>query len=440
MSSGAGVNVLIGLGLSPIVSRMYTKEEFGIYYLYLSIITIGGLLINGTYNQAFVVPRKEEDFLALLGFCLKASVLLSLVFLGFILLLGNQFLILINASEIGNWMYALPLGLLLTSFLLSFQNWNVRRKEFKRNALSSVAMSSSDRGGQILIGLAKGVEYSSLIISKLLSDLIAIVFLWRSEMKGDLIKGWQAPWNSIQKNLKEYIKYPKFVLTGRFMNRLSSDLPLYLFSASFGLKTAGAFGFAIAMLNVPFKVIGGSISTVYFQRATELFHKDKKLLQEFSQSSFMKMTILGSLAFGFVFAFGDVLFNVVFGEEWNLAGRIARILSVFYIFRIVNSPFSTVLRSVRKEEYGLYLNIGLAASRIFGIWIGIQTGSIIYAVICFSLGNIVGYIYSNYLVFKSQELSYFRVFFKSTGFIVLIFGLFYLLRLLIFPYLKTLIY
>ena len=439
MSSGAVVNVVIGLGLSPIVSRMYSKEEFGIYYIYLSVITIGGLIINGMYNMAFVVPKREEDFLALLKFCLISSFFGSLIFLVFLVIARSPFLNWISAEELGHFAYLLPLGLFLSSLVVTFQNWNVRRKEFKTNSISSVVTGVTDRGSQIGFGLSLGSVFSSLIFSKILSDIMTLITLSKRTMISEIRGALSIPISQMKKTILEYVKYPKFILTGNFINRLSGDIPLYLFAATFDLRAAGAFGFATAILNVPYKVIGGSISTVYFQKATELYNKDKKLLQEFSKSSFMKMTFLGSLAFGFVFGFGDIIFNIVFSSEWNLAGRIARVLSLYYIFKIVSSPFSTVIRSVKKEEYGLYLNIVLSVSRVFGIFVGILTGDLIYAVIWFALGNVFGYLVSNFLIFKAQGLKYFESMANSCMIIFLIYGMFYGLRLLTYPYLAILI-
>jgi O-antigen/teichoic acid export membrane protein len=392
------------------------------------------------YNTAFVVPKREEDFLAMLKFCLISSFFGSLIFLVFLLIARSSFLNWISAEELGHFAYLLPAGLFLSSLVVSFQNWNVRRKEFKTNSISAVVTGTTDRGSQIGFGLSLGAVFSSLIFSKVLSDIMTLITLSKRTMISEIRKALSIPISEMKKTLLEYVKYPKFILTGNFINRLSGDIPLYLFAATFDLRAAGAFGFATAILNVPYKVIGGSISTVYFQKATELYNKDKKLLKEFSKSSFMKMTFLGSLAFGFVFGFGDIIFNIVFGSEWNLAGRIARVLSLYYIFKIVSSPFSTVLRSVKKEEYGLYLNIVLSVSRILGIFLGIMTGDLIYALICFTLGNVFGYLISNFLIFKAQDLPYFKNMVNSTLTIGLIFGIFYGIRLITFPYLQTLIY
>lgn len=439
MSGGAVVNVAVGLGLAPIVSRMYTKEEFGIYYIYISIITIGGLLINGMYNMAFVVPKREEDFRALLKFCLISSFLGSMLFFFFLLLARGPFLNWISAEKLGYFAYLLPLGLFLSSVVVSFQNWNVRRKEFKTNSFSSIVTGVVDRGSQIGFGYSIGAVFSSLIFSKILSDTVTLISLSKKSMILEIRIALSTPYSEVKKILLDFVKYPKFIMSGNFINRLSGDIPLYLFSATFDLRAAGAFGFATAILNVPYKVIGGSISTVYFQKATELYNKDKKLLQDFSKSSFMKMTFLGSLAFGFIFGFGDIVFNIVFSNEWNLAGRFARVLSLYYVFKIVSSPFSTVIRAVRKEEYGIYINIVVFVSRVVGVFIGIMTGNLIYAVIFFTLGNVLGYIASNYLIFKAQELPYFKSMIHSTLVIGLVFSVFYCARQLSYPYLSNFI-
>lgn len=435
MSGGAMVNVAVGLGLSPIVSRMYSKEEFGVFYIYVSVVTIGGLLINGMYNMAFVVPQREEDFLGLLKFCLITSLLGSLCFFIFLLLAKSSFLDWINAEELGSFAYLMPLGLLLSSLVISLQNWNVRRKEFKTNSLSAVATGVSDRGSQIGFGVSLGSVFSSLIFSKILADVVTILMLTKKSMISEIRTAFQIPMSRVKEILYEYIKYPKYVLSGNFINRLSGDIPLYLFSAAFDLRAAGAFGFATAILNVPYKVIGGSISTVYFQKATELFNQDRDLLQKFTISSFAKMTLLGSLAFGFLFAFGDFIFSFVFGEEWNLAGRIARVLSIYYIFKIISSPFNNIFRTVKKEQYSLIVNVVLSISRIGGVAVGILYDDLMSAIILFSLGNIIGYLVNFWLVFYSQGIQISRLLLKPFFQMIMIFGSFYVLRLVLLPYL-----
>ncbi len=429
MSSGAMVNVLIAFFLMPIVTRLFDKKEFGVFYIFSSIVAISTLIINGMYPHALVVPKERKDFLALLKLCFVMTGVGIVIFSLFIIVGGQWFLKLINGEEIGNYIYLLPISLLFSTLNVIFINWNVRRKEFKKNASSTIVSSITMKGTQIAYGTMVSGSFPGLIFSDIATKLSATIALASKKMKNDLDSFKSISNENLKKIAKEYIKYPTFLLSANFVNKFSGDIPLYLFSTYFGLGAVGAFGFANQMLNIPFTIIGNSIAPVYFQRANELFHQDIDRLRHFTLSSYHKMLILGCLAFGFIFAFGDLIFRFVFGTDWMLAGQMAMILSAYYVFKLISSPFARIFRVVRKEEITLSVNVFLAVLRILSMIVAIYFKSVFIAVGFFSLANLIGYTYNNLQVFKVLEIDR-NIILKKTIFISIpIFTGFFLLRM-----------
>jgi len=60
MSSGAIVNIVVAFILTPIVTRLFSQEEFGIFYIYASIVAIASLVINGMYPHAFPKEHRSD--------------------------------------------------------------------------------------------------------------------------------------------------------------------------------------------------------------------------------------------------------------------------------------------------------------------------------------------------------------------------------------------
>lgn len=428
MSSGAIVNIGISFFLTPIVTRIYSKEEFGVFYIYASVVAIGTLIINGMYPHAFVVPKKKEHFLALLKFCLISSVIGSVAFFLFLLLAGDWFFSLLGENQLSTLWYLIPLGLFMSVLNVIFINWNVRNKEFKKNASSQVAKSVSKRGGEILYGSTIGGVFPGLVIADIVSKAIGTVFLGARNMIGEVKSLKNISNKDVNERLKEFKKYPTYIMGSNFINKFTGDIPLYLLAASFGEGAVGAFGFATQMMNIPFTVIGNSIAPVYFQRANELHLNNPEKLKEFTLSSYNKMLSMGCLAFGLIFGFGDIIFKFVFSDEWELAGQMAMLLSIYFVFKLISSPFARIFRVLRVEEKALSVNIVLAVSRVLGIAIGIYTGNLLYAIGCFSGGSLIGYAFNNFQVFNALNIRTSLIVYKTVIVVVPIFGFFYLLR------------
>ena len=437
MSSGAAINVILSLALTPVVTRLYDKAEFGVLYLFVSIITIAAMVITGMYHNAFVVPKLRIDFLALLRFTLT-MVLLGLVAMGILLVaIGAPLLEALGAPELIPYRGLIFVGLMLTCLNFICLQWNVRCKEFKKNATASIIGGAGIKGAQIGLAGMAAPTFPNLMWAKILADTLRLGVLTSRKMYRDAQLLLRISWQQAVQQGTNFVKYPKYVLSGNFVNRFTGDLPLYALTSYYGMSEVGAFGFAVNMLNIPYNVLGNSIAPVYFQRANELYHVSIEKLQEFTEKSYQRLLILGGLAFGFVFGFGDIAFGLIFSESWRLAGEFARILSIYFVFRIISSPFSTVFRVVRQEQYGLYINIIIASCRMLGLFVGLYLGDLFSAVIGYSIGNIFGYGATNLMVFKAVQLPILKHLFRTSTIIVILFGGFYLLRMIFDQFIPT---
>jgi len=436
MSSGAIVNIVVAFILTPIVTRLFSQEEFGIFYIYASIVAIASLVINGMYPHAFVVPKYKRDFLALLKVCFTLTFGGLLFFYLCIFLFGDWFCSILSAEAIIPFKYLLPIGLLVTTLNILFSNWNVRRKEFKKNASSNVVLSASAKGAQIGYGTLISGSFPGLIYSDIISKALATTILVSKTMAVDFALLKRITINEMKAIAIEFKKYPIYLLSSNFVNRFTSDIPIYILSSFFGLGAVGAFGFANTIMQIPFNVIGNSIAPVYFQRANELYLNDKESLKAFTIKSYDKMLLLGSLAYGFIFAFGDIIFKYVFSAEWELAGKLAMILSVYYVFKLISSPFARIFRVVRREEITLKVNIFLAVMRLVCLVLGLIFNNLYIAIVGFSFGNLLGYAYNNFEVFKIIGISRSHILTKTIKIMVPIFIGFTLFRFLILNFIE----
>ena len=60
LMTGTTIAQAIPIAISPILTRIYTPEEFGIFALYMAFISIGAAIVTGKYEMAILLPKRNE--------------------------------------------------------------------------------------------------------------------------------------------------------------------------------------------------------------------------------------------------------------------------------------------------------------------------------------------------------------------------------------------
>src|SRR5690606_3954196 len=134
------------------------------------------------------------------------------------------------------------------------------------------------------------------------------------------------PFSLIRVEARKYIDFLQINTLHAFSDMLYTLLIILLLSNYFGGVVVGFYAFTVRILKVPVGVIGSSLSQVFFQRASEQYTEKKKLYPLVKKAVFT-LILTGFPLFLCIFLFGEDLFRFAFGEDWNTAGKYARILT-----------------------------------------------------------------------------------------------------------------
>jgi O-antigen/teichoic acid export membrane protein len=167
-------------------------------------------------------------------------------------------------------------------------------------------------------------------------------------------------------------RYKKFLIYGTWsalFNTGSYQLPALLLSFFFSPKIVGFYALGITVLSLPMSMVGGAISQVFFQKASEAHNRIGNLSQVVEEI-FKRLVSLGIFPILLLTLIGKDIFIVAFGEPWAEAGVYMQILGLWIFFRFISSPLSTLFAVLEKQSYGLFFNgllfCTLAASLIVG--------------------------------------------------------------------------
>jgi O-antigen/teichoic acid export membrane protein len=336
--SGAVLAQVIFILFSPLLSRLYTPVEFGMYALFMSILSPLSIMVTGRYEQAIMIPDEDEDAIHIYSIVVILSVLFSTIMVIVLLVFNNSICHFLKAEQLGNWLYLIPVSLFFLSFSNSSTFWFIRKKTFKASAINKVSQSSFNISCSVPLGflhVSKG-----LIIGDVAGKCaLAVVSVYQSVKSGLDFRLLNIP--DLLKNLKRFNHFPLFSTLPSLLVTLSLSIPIFYINSFFSGSETGFVNQTRIAIFVPFSLISAALSQVLLQRFTDKRKNRLPVMSEFTRM-LKNITILGILAILSVQVVGVTLFKFVFGNEWGMSGVYSKILIFSYAIQFIVSPFSVV--------------------------------------------------------------------------------------------------
>jgi O-antigen/teichoic acid export membrane protein len=354
LMTGTTIAQAIPIAISPILTRIYTPADFGVFAIFLAITTIFGSISNARYELAIMLPEKDEDAINIVALGFLITLLMSTILFIIIVLFQDYFIKLLNNQEIGIWLYFVPITVLFIGLFNVLNYFNNRKKNYKDIANATIIKSIALSIVQVAIGFLKNGA-SGLISGQIIAQLFANVKLLKNIIKDKKLVS-NISKEKMKTLAKRYINFPKFSMWAIFANTLSIHLTNVLISSFYSVATLGFYSLVQKVLGMPTALIGGSIGQVFFQEAT----KEKELTGKATKSfntTVKKLIIIGVPVFSILYFIVEDIFAFVFGEEWRIAGQYAKIVIPLFFIRFISSSLSVSLVVFEKQQSELYINL-----------------------------------------------------------------------------------
>jgi len=340
--TGTGLAQVIPIAISPLLTRLYSPEDFGIFAFYSSVCTILAALATGKYEIAIVVPKGDGEAINLAAVSVALSVSTSLILLAAILALGERVGFIINHPRITDWLHYAPLTVCCMGTYYSLNYWINRKAGYKDMALSRVAQSST--AGLMQLALAVGSHgLMGLIVGQLGGQIASTLILAKSVYTKSRRILLRISGKRMLAVAKKYLKYPRYMLPGQLLSLCATELPLILITLLYGSIAGGFYSLALRITAIPLSMVANAVGDVYRQKAALEYARDKSCRRIFIMSA-KRLGFLGLVTMAPIMIFGPLLFSLVFGERWRPSGEIATLLSLLVLAQTVSSPLScTVL-------------------------------------------------------------------------------------------------
>lgn len=333
--TGTSIAQAIPIAISPILTRMYGPEDFGLFAIYTSCVAILSVIATGKYELAITLPTSDVDAANIAVLTLKVCAAISAMLLVVISIFDAQIAGLLGNKEILPWLYLLPFSVFFASSFNVFQFWCNRNSDYRAMSVNRVQNAAFNSGATIGLGLAK--ISAGQILGALLGQLLAVSWIarkiWRHEK--DLFRHIDI---ATQRRLaKDYASHPKHVAPSQLFGVFALQIPNWIVSHFYSLNGLGLFSLAYRLVSLPTGLVASAIGDVYRQRIAVAYQEQGEFRGIFLKT--LKTTaILALFPFGILYWVAPALFSFVFGESWRIAGEYAQILVVASFFQFVFTP------------------------------------------------------------------------------------------------------
>lgn len=358
--TGTSIAQAIPILISPILTRLFTPEEFGILALYLAITAILGVASTGKYELAILLPEKDEDAAQLTWLSIIITTIFSIICLLALLPLGDYITQATGNTSLGIWLYFIPLSVMLTGLYQSIHYWCNRRAQYKSIAFARISRTSTTALLQVGAGLAT-LKQAGLIIGSIAGQAISCVALAMQTTKhSPLVKPEKSQMMSLA---KRYIRFPKFLIIGHSINTGAQQAPMIILPMLFSPVIAGFYILIQRVVRLPMSIIASAIGDVFKEQAAKDFAKTGQCKQIYA-STLKKLLILAIPGFVVFALIAPWAFSFIFGDEWAIAGTYAQILTPLFFTQFISSPLSAMYMIAEKQSKDLMLQIALCICAI----------------------------------------------------------------------------
>lgn len=379
---------LLTLACAPVISRLYTPHEFGIFSLYFSLVVLVGTVACLRYEFAIVLPKWNYKAANVFFACVFIALFLNAILLVILSPIRLVVADLFEEQTLEKYYFIIPLAGLVIGNLYAVNFWHTRNRSFGALAWSRVITSFVTNGGQIAIALLGFATFLGLIGNFVLGQFAALILLWLVLIwKGDLRQLSKFKPSISCKLVRRYKKFPFVDAWSALVNVVSANVPIFFLQLFFGSVTVGYFGMSVRVLSAPAALIGRSVSQVFFQQAAVA--KSEGNISQLFESTFSALFILAIFPTTMLALFGQEIIAFILGAEWQEAGLYIQILSLWLFFILVGSPISTLPSVLEKQEGYLVFNIGMLVLRIVAISFGGILGDAKLAVLLFAVTSAI---------------------------------------------------
>jgi O-antigen/teichoic acid export membrane protein len=357
---------LVGVAGIPILTRLYSPEDFAVQSLFLQVVTLATAVVTWRFEYFVQLPKLDDDTRGLNGMVLTLGICAVLVLTPLTWIFRDSLARQLGNQDVASWLFLAPVTAVLVSWAIAAQNNAQRFGDFRTSGLSELLGKLS----YVSTGIAAAMTTlgaGGLVITTALGAIgkFAYVLLLRPTW-GKQMLGTSA--YAIQRVRARYGRLATLTVFAHLLTTSAIAMPQITMAHLYGADVLGQFALALATVYLPSGLLGTAIGHVYYQRAAQRWAEGSPFFTLW-RSTAHKLLVIGVPVFGAVALLSELAYPYIFGDQWHLAGEFAALMAVAAFASFVSSPMDRTCLVVGAGSYAIVWSIFRVASTVVVIWL-----------------------------------------------------------------------
>lgn len=242
VASGTAGAQAITMAFSPIITRLYGPEAFGLLGTFMAIVAVITPVAALSYPIAIVLPKEDADARGIAKLSAFLAVGIALILVLILWLAGDWLADLLRVQEIRSFLWLIPLVVVCSAFMQIVQQWLIRKKQFRITARAAVFNALAINVLKSGFGLVRPVAAVLIGLTAVGNGIHAGLLAFGA-------KKYEREYRNQEKTpprpvalravAKEHYDFPLYRAPQVFINALSQSLPVLMLAAFFGPASAG---------------------------------------------------------------------------------------------------------------------------------------------------------------------------------------------------------
>ena len=329
------ITAIISFMALPFLSRFYTVEDFGVYGLALSIVSVVSTVSSLRLDQAILIANKND----------KASLVVSGMLIAF-LISFICFIALFFFKEL-YFCIAVALGVFASSIFQLIYSYNFSENKEYYCGFLNLYRSSSLIVAQLAMPffldtpeLIYGIYFQSVLLV-----ILSISVIFR------LLKVSQI-------NLSKVFEFKDFVLINSphaLLNSFSHNMPYYFISFFLGSKAVGYYAIVERILRLPINLVSQVVRQFFIRDFSKIENDD--IDRKKSLKAVLFMSLISAPFFLFLIFIPESIYLTILGGQWSGIKGYFVILALGYWAVFCNPPVSAYIIAKRQSKWLLRFQI-----------------------------------------------------------------------------------
>lgn len=343
MSGTAGAQVIVML-MMMMITRLYSRETFGEFGVYTSVLAAIVPLAAARYDMAVMLEKEDNAARKVLhlGFvCISVTAVGTTI----VFILLEEVLTEYYSERLASWLPLLGLSIFFLASATLLQFWFNRAMAYKTIALNRIQQQIGSTGGQVGFGYFGVSTLGGLIVGQLIGFVVSLAHLayrasslWKMKddttvtIRGLGVKHWRMP----------LLNGPNVLVDA------ARNLGIPLLIGAVSLGSLAEYRVAEAAVTAPVALFTGAISQVFFQKLSQV--EPGQMYIEVKRAVFRAL-LVGVSPFVALYLVAPWLLPLLFGHQYSETGYFARALIPWLFMTVVTSPISNMFIVTGKQGW-----------------------------------------------------------------------------------------